>query len=171
MMQLGLTIPLQKHLKMKVLPCAVPLARRFCWDLHQISLHGCSCLLAVHCSSRYAFTLFDLNAAEWGKLPGCFIGGLRESFMVAGLSASQIEGYLYEAGQLVLTKTHGRREVAFLNRAWDDVVALDYTIDRAHHSQPLLDSAVNALPRRCAGHEGLGRGYQRLRLDLSEEGA
>ena len=39
-MQLGLTIPLMKHLKINKLPYGEELHRRFCWDLHCIKLHN-----------------------------------------------------------------------------------------------------------------------------------
>lgn len=46
-MELGLTIPLQRHLHVKALPYGQEPDRRFCWDLHVISLRGCSSLLAI----------------------------------------------------------------------------------------------------------------------------
>ena len=42
-----------------------------------------------------------------------------------GFSQGQAEGYLHRAGNSQITRTHGRREVAFLNRAWEDVLALE----------------------------------------------
>ena len=167
-MQLGLTIPLQKQLKIKNLSYGEPLDRRFCWDLHGITLHGRSCLLAVHCSSRYTFTLFDLGFADWSDLCDTFLRGMRESFLAAGITESAIRCYLEQADAIACTKTHGRREVAFLNRAWDDVAALDYTVDQSTRHQPLLDRAVNDLLRRCAGYGGLGTAAERLRIDLTE---
>ena len=62
----------------------------------------------------------------------------------------------------MLTRTHGRREVAFLNRAWEDVLTLDLCLDTASQAQPLLDHAVNTRPSRCAGFEGLGTGLARM---------
>ena len=60
-------------------------------------------------------------------------------------------GFLAEAADLLcgdcqprFTKTHGRREVAFLNRAWDDVMAAELALDENTKSQPLLDQIVNA---------------------------
>lgn len=53
-----------------------------------------------------------------------------------------MEGYLEKAGPACLTRTHGRREVAFLNRAWEDVLALDLCLDTERQAQPLLDRAV-----------------------------
>ena len=82
--------------------------------------------------------------------------------MAAGISSEKVEGYLRRAGQVGYTRTHGRREVAFLNRAWEDVTALDYTMDTAARSQPMLDRAVNRRLVRCAGFDGLGRAEERF---------
>ena len=79
-----------------------------------------------------------------------------------GISAEITQQYLRNAGDFTFTKTHGRREVAFLNRAWDDVTALDYTVDIAVQTQPLLDSAVNLKASRCATVDGLGEAALRL---------
>lgn len=165
-MQLGLTIPLRRNLKLKNLPYGEPLDRQYCWDLHVITLKGRPSLLAVHCATRYTFTLFDVTVFQWKTLQDTFLQGLRQRFAAMGISAETTEQYLHDAGKPELTKTHGRREVAFLNRAWDDVVALDYTLDTASQFQPLLDCAVNQKPSRCVGADGLGTAAQRLMRSL-----
>lgn len=109
-----------------------------------------------------------MSFTDWSDLPGTFLQGMRESFLAAGIPADVCRRYLAQPDAPQLTKTHGRREVAFLNRAWDDVVALDYTVDQSAQHQPFLDSAVNDLFRRCAGYEGLGTAGERLRIDLTE---
>ena len=165
-MELGLTFPLQRFLRKKPPLYGVEPDRRYCWDLHVIDLRGRKSLLAVHCHSRYTFVRFDLNSFEWTDLPELFQTGLFESLTAAGLSPQAIHSYLNRAGGPVLTRTHGRREVAFLNRAWEDVLALDLCLDTASQAQPLLDHAVNARPSRCAGFEGLDTGAERLILSL-----
>ena len=84
---------------------------------------------------------------------------------------AQGEGYLRRAGGIELTRTHGRREVAFLNRAWEDVLELDLCLDTSRQAQPLLDHAVNTRPSRCAGFEGLGTGLERMAAVLCEREA
>ncbi|MCI7124770.1 MAG: hypothetical protein MR935_00995 [Agathobaculum sp.] len=166
-MELGLTIPLQRQLRYQAPPpYGTEADRRFCWDIHVITLRGRASLLAVHCHSRYAFVLFDLPARAWADLPGVFFTGLRRSFSAAGLTGQTIESYLDRAGACVLTRTHGRREVAFLNRAWDDVLALDYCMDESSTEQPLLDHAVNRKPSRCVGFDGLAPAAERLAISL-----
>lgn len=101
-----------------------------------------------------------------GRHPGLFRAGLTDSLTAAGLSPARVEGYLEKAGPACLTRTHGRREVAFLNRAWEDVLALDLCLDTERQAQPLLDRAVNTCSSRCAGFEGLGTGLERISASL-----
>lgn len=167
-MELGLTFPLQRFLKRKPPVGVLGADRRFCWDLHKIQLRGRPCLLAVHCHSRYTFVRFDVTSAQWEDLAGLFDQWLTDSLLAAGFASGQIQGYLARAGSLSFTRTHGRREVAFLNRAWEDVMELDLCLDTADQLQPLLEQAVNSRPCRCAGSEGLGTGLARIATLLAE---
>jgi len=162
MMELGLTFPLQRFLKQKPPTYGTEPDRRFCWDLHVITLRGKRCLLAVHCHSRYAFVRYDVTPLQWAGLPALFREGLLDSLTAARFSQEQVGGYLRKAGAIDVTRTHGRREVAFLNRAWEDVLASDLCLDADRQAQPLLDHAVNTRPSRCAGSDGLGTGLERM---------
>ena len=153
-MQLGLTFPLQRKLKIKSVPYGLPLDRVFCWDLHCISLRGQDSLLLVHCASRYTIVACGVTKFHWDDLPGFAMEQIRTGLLDAGLSEQTVSDYFRAAGTPELTRTHGRREVAFLNRAWEDVLALDYTVDTAALRQPLLEQAVNGIPCRCAGFDG-----------------
>ncbi len=169
-MQLGLTIPLQRFLKIKNLVCGESINQQYCWDLHIISLRGRSSLLAVHCVTRYTFTMFDLSLADWQTLPQTFFKGLLESLHSAGITDDEAKQYVQATGEMELARTHGRRTIAFLNRAWEDVLAMDITLDPTRQHQPLLDISVNGLLRRCAGLDGLGTASERLRNSLHTEG-
>lgn len=161
-MELGLTFPLQRFLKQKTPAYGTEPDRRFYWDLHVIELRGRKCLLAVHCHSRYTFVRFDVAPIQWTDLAGLFREGLLESLAAAGFARQKTEDYLRRAGAPKFTRTHGRREVAFLNRAWEDVLALDLCLDTSCQAQPLLDHAVNTRTSRCASFEGLGTGLERI---------
>ena len=169
-MELGLTFPLQRFLHRKTPAYGTEPDRRFCWDLHVICLRGRKCLLAVHCHSRYTFVRYDVTPIQWDDLPGLFHQGLMESLAAAGFSKEQVEEYLRQAGRAEITRTHGRREVAFLNRAWEDVLALDLCLDTSSQTQPLLDHAVNTRPSRCVGFAGLGTGLERVVETISGAG-
>ena len=166
-MELGLTIPLQRHLGIKALPHGEEPDCRFCWDLHVIPLRGRLSLLAVHCHSRYTFVRYDLSPLDWAHLPDVFQKGLEHSLSAAGFP-SKAANLLCGNHHTLFTKTHGRREVAFLNRAWDDVMAAELVLDESVQSQPLLDQIVNAKSSRCAGFDGLGLAVERLSAVLRE---
>mgnify|MGYP006964297358 FL=1 len=166
-MELGLTIPLQRHLGIKALFYSEEPNRRFCWDLHVIPLRGRPSLLAVHCHSRYTFVRYDLSPLDWAHLPDVFQEGLEHSLSAAGFP-SKAANLLCGNHQTLFTKTHGRREVAFLNRAWDDVMAAELVLDESVQSQPLLDQIVNAKSSRCAGFDGLSMAVERLSAVLQE---
>lgn len=159
--ELGLTIPLRRYLGIKALPYGQEPDRRFCWDLHMIPLRGRASLLAVHSFSRYTFVLYDLSPLDWGRLPEVFARGLEGSLAAAGCP-SQAAQTLLGNGQFPFTRTHGRREVAFLNRAWEDVMDAELALDESQSAQPLLDRLVNAKLSRCAEAEGLGTAAERL---------
>ena len=165
--ELGLTIPLQRHLSVKALPYGQKSDRRFCWDLHAITLRRRSSLLAVHCQSRYTFVLYDLSRLEWECLPDIFQEGLKHSLSAAGFP-NGTANLLCGSVQPLFTKTHCRREVAFLNRAWDDVMAAELALDENSQGQHLLEQIVNAKPSRCVGFDGLGMAAKRLTTMLQE---
>ena len=168
MMELGLTFPLQRFLRRQPPPYggAADLGR--CWDLHVISLGGQHSLLAVHSLTRYTFVRFQVPPLLWTDLAALFREGLQESLTAAGFPAPAVDSYLHQGEPMTFTRTHGRRPVAFLNRAWEDVLALDLCLDPDRQAQPLLDHAVNCRPCRCAGEDGLGTGTERMGRFLAD---
>lgn len=160
-MQLGLTWPLQRLLRTSV-PYGEPVERGFCWDAHCITLHGRSCLLLVHCESRYTCVRFDLSALDWNNLSSIAAEEIHQGLLDAGISAEQIDSYLMAAEEIQMTRTHGRREVAFLNRAWEDVLSADLLVDQSSHRQALLNHAVNSRLCRCAGEAVVASAQEHL---------
>ncbi len=160
-MQLGLTWPLQRLLKVSV-PYGEPTHRGLCWDAHCITLHGRSSLLLVHCESRYTCIRYDLSPMDWMRLEENVHEEVRLGLLDAGISEEQVAAYLKEAGEIQLTRTHGRREVAFLNRAWEDVLSADLLVDLNSSRQPILNHAVNDRPCRCAGADGIDTAHAHL---------
>ncbi|MBQ2756514.1 MAG: hypothetical protein IJF27_07555 [Oscillospiraceae bacterium] len=150
-MELGLTWPLQRLLHLRV--SYGEAERAFCWDAHCIMLYGRSSLLLVHCESRYTLVRFDLSPFDWTRLDALALEEISLGLLESGTDEEACRTYLDALGELKFTRTHGRREVAFLNRAWEDVLAGDLLIDRENSRQPLLNAAVNDRPCRCAGED------------------
>ena len=160
-MQLGLTWTLQRLLKVSV-PYGEPICRGLCWDAHCITLHGHSSLLLVHCESRYTCVCYDLSPVDWKRLEEIIGEEIRLGLLDAGIPEEQVAAYMEDAGEIQLTRTHGRREVAFLNRAWEDVLSADLLVDPSSYRQPLLNHAVNARLCRCTGTDGIDTAHAHL---------
>ena len=90
-MQLGLTFPLQRKLKIKFVPYGTPLERLYCWDLHCITLRGQDSLLLIHCASRYTVVACGVTKFDWGGLPGFAMEQMRSGLLDAGLPEQVIE--------------------------------------------------------------------------------
>ena len=166
-MQLGLTWPLQRLLKVSV-PYGEPTDCGLCWDAHCITLHGRSSLLLVHCASRYTCVRYDLSAMDWSHLEELVWEEIEQGLLDAGIPKAQVTAYLQEAGEIQLTRTHGRREVAFLNRAWEDVLSADLLVDQSSHRQPMLNHTVNDRLCRCAGEDGMDTAQAHLERYFQE---
>ena len=168
-MQLGLTWPLQRLLRQKNAPYGLPLLQKWCWDAHCITLRGRSSLLLVHCASRYTCVRYDMTPADWAALPAIVREELEMGLRDAGMGEAAIRAYLQTCGAPEYTRTHGRREVAFLNRAWEDVLARDWLLDEAANHQLLLGAAVNGVPCRCGGFSESDTALAFLRRSLANE--
>ena len=166
-MQLGLTWPLQRLLKVSV-PYGEPIERGLCWDAHCITLHGRSSLLLVHCTSRYTCVRYDLSPMDWSHLEELVREEIGQSLLEAGIAVEQVTTYLRKVGEIQLTRTHGRREVAFLNRAWEDVLSADLLVDQSSHRQPILNHAVNDRLCRCAGEDSMDTAQAHLERYFQE---
>ena len=105
---------------------------------------------------------YDLSPVNWKRLDEIVCEEIRLGLLDAGIPEEQAASYLQKAGEVQLTRTHGRREVAFLNRAWEDVLSADLLIDENSHRQPILNHAVNDRPCRCAGEDGVDTAHAHL---------
>lgn len=116
-MQLGITIPLQKYLKLPKQSYGEPEELFFCWEVHKVRYQGCDTLVAVNANNRFAIILSGIKASEWKELPKLVEEGIEAGMCTEGYSKKEIDAYFNIAGPAILTKTHGRKPVAGLNMA------------------------------------------------------
>ena len=103
-MQLGLTIQLQKHLKIKSTSYGEPSDLFFCWELHFIRFQGKNALAAVNANNRFLVLMVGMKAAGWKLLPKRFEEAVTSGFLSEGYSKDQIDVYFNLAGDPLLTK-------------------------------------------------------------------
>lgn len=168
-MEWGVTHPLQRFLHMRALPYGQEENRLLCWDAHRIVLCRRDSLLLVNAHNRFAVVLYN-PSPEQGRAPFAFARqGLRTALLCAGMEEMQVQQYLALAGSDVCVRTHGRREVAYLNRAWEDVMACEMLVDLWSVDQPALCHAVNARPCRCAGYAQVCSSAVHMQEDLAQQ--
>lgn len=150
-MQLGITIPLERFLKMKKPPYGENPDNLFCWELHVILLLGQPCLVGVNCGTRFSFIRAGIKQEERDALCGMALQEIERSFRDAGISGGYTRRYLKKAEAPQITKTHGRSQVAYLNRAVELVMRNDVAFDSQNPYQPVLNDILNRTPTKCTG--------------------
>lgn len=97
-MQLGITIPLQKHLKMKQPPYGEPMDLFFCWELHMIRFMGKRALVMVNANNRFFVLFTGMKAADWKMLPERAEEAIKKGLQSEGYMAKQVNDYFNLAG-------------------------------------------------------------------------
>ena len=95
----------------------------FCWEAHRIALGGCDMLLLANASNRFA-AFACMQPGEWRDWERSAVSALRASLAACGFAEGSIDAYLFFGGIPVVTRTHGRRPVAFMNVLVDKLLPL-----------------------------------------------
>ena len=169
-MQLGVTIPLQRFLRLPRPPYGEADDPLFCWEAHRVLLGGCDVLLAVNASNRF-LAAACMQPGDWAGWEGVAVASMRAALAQAGVGGPAADAYLFFAGAPEVTRTHGRRPVAFLNVLADQLLSGPARVDPESSFQPDLCCFANdELPGRAAGFEGLGLASERFAADLRRLG-
>lgn len=169
-MQLGITIPLQKYLKRKAPSYGEPCDLFFCWELHVILLQGKSTLVAVNANNRYAIILSGMKACDWKLMTDCFVEGLTKSLIAEGYTQNQVDRYLDLAGDVEITKTHGRKPVAGLNCMNEYLWVIPEPINEDELYQELHSKEVNRMICKAAGFLETGYPIEFFEEDMRRVG-
>lgn len=169
-MQLGITIPLQKHLKLKSNTYGEPIDLFFCWELHKIRYQGKNSLIIINANNRFGILLWGMKAADWKQLDVRVEEGIRLAMESEGYTAEQIEAYFNLAGKSVLTKTHGRKPVAGLNRAVEYLMYLPDPVNPEEQYQQLHSHVINRDICKPIGFERYGYPVEFLEEDMRRVG-
>lgn len=163
-MQLGMTIPLQTYVKAPKPPYGDREDLFFCWEIHNIILQGRSALVAVNANNRFLAVLSPMGQGDWESLAERAIEAIASGLASEGYTKEQIDGYFRLAGPVEITKTHGRKPVAGLNKAIDQLFRIPVELGTRQRFQDFHCKAVNREWYRPAGYEEYG-----LPVDFMEE--
>ncbi len=116
-MEFGYTIPLQRHLKIKLPPPQTASAPFFCWDVHLLTIQKRRTALAMNRASRYCILLYGMDTADWKRLPELVQGEIRAVILREGLSEFEATRYFALSGPLNISQSLGAESTAALNWA------------------------------------------------------
>jgi len=181
-MQLGVTTPLQRFLKLPPLPYgdeAEPgVDPFFCWDVHRTQLgrvrrpsmqpSRADTLVVVNAHNRFAAIVGGMTTFEWKRWDEVALDAIERSIVCCGFSQVQADAYLARAGRPSVTRTHGRQAVAALNVMVADI--WNIPLERDEQFQEQLCIFANDLICRAAGFEERGYSTDRFDEDLSRVG-
>ena len=154
-MELGLTIPLQKHLNIQQPDYGGLIDLFYCWELHIIRFQKKNLLVAVNASNRFCVLMSGMMVKDWKNIIKRTEEAIRRGFDSEGYTKEQIEKYFAMAGDPVVTKTHGRKPVAGLNRAIERLLFIPTPAEEGLF-QPLWGHEVNCDLCHAAGFDGCG---------------
>jgi hypothetical protein len=169
-MQFGITIPLQKHLKIKALPYGEQLDLFYCWELHIIRRQGKQTLVAVNASNRFGIVLWGMKALQWKNIEKVMENGIRSGFLSEGYTEQQVNQYFEKAGEIILTKTHGRSPVATLNWMIECMGYLPVLMDEKQLFQTIQCHEINRNFCHAAGFTDYGLPVEFLETDMKRIG-
>nr|WP_325204296.1 hypothetical protein [uncultured Oscillibacter sp.] len=142
-MEFGYTIPLQRHLKMRLPSSAKATAPFFCWDAHLLTVQKRKAALAINHSSRYCILLYGLNAVDWKRLPELMQGEIRAAILREGLSEFEVARYFALGGPLKISRSHGPESTAALNWAMRAMLPYVSLLDNSRLSQLQIAHIMN----------------------------
>ncbi|RDY31670.1 DUF6933 domain-containing protein [Lachnotalea glycerini] len=169
-MQLGLTISLQKHLKLKSPSYGKPTDLFFCWELHIIRFQGKNAFAAVNANNRFLVLMVGMKVADWKLLQKRFEEAVTAGFLSEGYTKEQIDAYFSLADEPVFTKTHGRKPVGGMNKAIDYLYYLPEPIDPEHLYQEFHCRFLNRDICSPIGFEDYGYPVEFLEVDMNRIG-
>lgn len=160
-MEIGLTEAVRKMASAGALPPAQEGELLFCWDLSRIDF-GQRKLLVVSNAATRLCAITRMAAADWRHIDEVALRLVEDAVGCAGLDAGC---YLELAGEVRLSKTHGRRALGCVNdlSRMLDPARIDMGEKLQWREMELLNCRFIS---KCAGHEGYGVPAERFAEDL-----
>lgn len=170
-MQIGITIPLQKQLKLQKPPYGEPEDLFYCWEVHVIRYQGKNTLVAVNANNRFFVMLSGMKNSDWSVMEQKVEEAIEAGLLAEGYTKEQIDRYFNLAGEAEITKTHGRKPVAGLNRAIDYLTSIPEDIDHEKGYQSFHCKEINARDLCSpAGFREYGYASEFFKADMIKRG-
>lgn len=162
-MEIGLTDEVRKMCSLRPLPAPEEgVDPFFCWDIARVDL-GSRKLLIISNAATSACAVTRMAAADWKRIDGVARRLIKDAVECCGCSP---EDYFSLAGEISLTKTHGRRAVGNMmttaHALWADEIDMSETLQWRQ-----MEELNHHFISRCLAHDGYGYPAERFAEDLA----
>lgn len=169
-MEIGATKAVQGRLKITKIDEIKDAALVFCWDTHLTKLKGRNVLFIVNASNRYTIVMTDIEPRNWNYYT-LYIGRVIHNVMQKmGYSEEQIALYFKMSGDIVVTKTHGKKSVGGINRMVTDAQYFGKKLEKEAKYQRELSEYLNKDICQPEGFEVYGYPSELFKLDMERLG-
>ena len=142
----------------------------FCWDTHLTKIKGRNVLFIVNASNRYTIAMTDIEPRNWNYYT-MYIGHVIHGVMQQmGYSEEQIAQYFKMSGDMIVTKTHGKKSVGGINRMVTDAQYFDKKLEKDTKYQWELSEYLNRDICQPEGFDAYGYPSELFKLDMERIG-
>ncbi|MDA8226624.1 MAG: plasmid pRiA4b ORF-3 family protein [Desulfitobacterium hafniense] len=166
-MQIGCTKKLQDELGL-VFQDGAENNDLFCWSAHLITVNRRKTLVIVNDSNRFGFVLHGMKAKDFKNLNEHITQGIRNCLRDEKIKDEIIEQYLQTAGDLVFSKTRGKKCVARLNKACERVEVFNDSLDPGVLFQTIATRHLNTDLIKTDKESGYEYPYELLSKDFEQ---
>ena len=169
-MEIGVTKVVKERLKTTKISEINDTPLVFCWDTHLVKMKGRNVLFIVNASNRYTIAMTDIEASNW-KYYTLYISRVIHGVMQEmGYSEEQIAQYFKISGDMIVTKTHGKKSVGGINRMVTDAQYFDKKLEKDTKYQWELSEYLNRDICQPEGFDAYGYPSELFKLDMERIG-
>ena len=169
-LQYGVTLKLQTYLKIKKLVTPRTEELAFCWDIQRLRMQNRNVFVAINTNSRYGVVAAGMKVADVRDMAAFMKKIISIGMYDIGYDMKRIEHYFQLAGDVVLTKTHGRKAVGDMNRAIMDMRFFDDAFFDDEFYQPEFSCYINRDICTPTGFDTYGYPEDFFKLDMERLG-
>lgn len=169
-MEIGATKAVQERLKTIKAEAVTGVLPVFCWDTHLVKRKGRNLLLIVNVSNRYTIAMTDIKPGNWNDYAR-YIGRVIQGMMQdMGYLQEQVQKYFSMSGDLLVTKTHGKKSVGGMHRMATLIEYYGRNLEKDTKYQRKLSEYLNKDICKPEGFDAYGYPYELFHLDMERIG-
>ena len=169
-MEIGATKAVQERLKTTKINETNSTSLVFCWDTHLTKIKGRNVLFIVNSSSRYTIAMTDIKPRNWNDYTMYISHVIRDAMQRIGYSEEQISKYFELSGDMIVTKTHGKKSVSGITRMVITAQYFNEKLEKEAKCQWELSEYLNEDICRPAGFDTAGYPSEFFKLDMERLG-